>query len=128
MRLFVGKNPYIRNIINGIKKNYKNKNDYFEDIHPGKIDKLYDYDLYGKETDDMNEKAEFIIDQMYLDKSNDIQFINDIINEDDTVETVNKIIKNCYDDVDDITYQYLYAYFYDINYKKVSSSWIQLFR
>jgi hypothetical protein len=116
--LFVGKNPYIRNVINGIKKNYKDKNDYFDDIHPGKIDKLYDY-LYGKETDDMNEKVDFIIDKMYLDKSNDIQFINDIINEDDTVETVlNKIVKNCYDDIDDITYQYLYAYFYDSNYKK----------
>ena len=45
--------------------------------------------------------------------------IEHIINEDDTVETVlNKIIKNCYDGVDDITYQYLYAYFYDMNYKK----------
>ena len=47
--LFIGKNPYIRGVVNEIRKNYQNEKDYFENIHAGKVDKLYDY-LYGKET------------------------------------------------------------------------------
>ena len=66
--LFIGKNPYIRGVVNEIRKNYQNKKDYFENIHAGKVDKLYDY-LYGEETDDIEEKIKFIIDEMYLDKS-----------------------------------------------------------
>ena len=85
-------------------------------MHPGKIDKLYDYSM--EKTDYMNEKADLSLIKC-ISINQMIFSLSIIINEDDTVETdINKIIKNCYDDIDDITYQYLYAYFYDINYKK----------
>ena len=57
--------------------------------------KLYDY-LYGPETDDIDEKIQFIIDEMKLENEN-LEFINEQINEDDTNEIVlNKIVRYCY--------------------------------
>lgn len=115
--LFVGKNPYIRGIINKIKKNYGNNEDYFKDVHEGMIEKLYDY-LYGPETDDIDEKIQFIIDEMNLE-SEKLEFINEQMNEDDTNEMIlNKMVRYCYSN-EDVLPEHMYVCFYDNNLKKV---------
>ena len=115
--LFVGKNPYIRGIINKIKKNYSSKDEYFQDIHSGMIEKLYDY-LYGPDTDDIDDKMEYIINEMKLNDKN-LVFVNEQMNEDDTNEIIlNKMVRYCYQD-EDIIPEYMYVSFYDENIKKI---------
>ena len=115
--LFIGKNPYIRGIVSKIKKNYLQKKDFFDDIHGGMVDKLYEY-LYGPETDEIDEKIDFIIHEMNL-KHKNLEFVNEQMNEDDTNEIIlNKLSYYCFPD-EDITSEYIYVSFYDLNENKV---------
>ena len=110
--LFIGKNSYIRGIVFKIKANYLKKKDFFNGINDDMIDKLYYY-LYGETTDDMDDKVEYIMNEMYLNYE-DIEFIEEQMNEDDTNEIIlNKLANYCYPD-ENITSQYT-DIFNDIN-------------
>ena len=118
--LFVGRIPFIRKIINKIKKNKKEiGSDYFKDIDEEDINRLYKYLIPHSLNDEgAYFQKEYLKKAMFLDH-NELTFVNESMNEDDTNETIiNKIIYNCYSDKEYITPQYLYAWYYDNKRKK----------
>ena len=113
--LFVGRVPLIKKIINKIKKNKQNKvKDYFKDIDEDEIQTLYKYLIQNSTGEEEIEfKKEYLSRVMFLNY-NDLVFINESINEDDTNETIlNKLIYNCCNEKTYTTIPYLHAWYYD---------------
>ncbi len=113
--LFVGKIPFIRRIINKIKKNIKNdEGDPFQEIDDEEIISLYGHLIPNKTGEDnIDLQKEYLRRTMMLDWKK-LVFVNESINEDDTNETIlYKIIYNCYPEKQLVTLPYLYAWYYD---------------
>ena len=122
--LFVGDIPFVKKVINKIKKNRKNEGegDPFQGIEDKEIDKLYEYlmpNRTGNQGIDL--KKTFLRTKLSLNlKEDELIFVYTSINEDDTNETIlDKIIYNCYPTEEGyITNPYLYAWYYDRIEKK----------
>ena len=113
--LFVGRIPSIKKIINKIKKNKKeNNSDYFQGIEDNEIIVLFKYIIpHSRGDEGVDFQKEFIRRTMFLDHDQLI-FINESMNEDDTNETIiQKIIYNCYPEKEYITPPFLYAWYHD---------------
>ena len=110
--LFVGDIPFVKRIVNKIKKNRKNEEeDPFQGIEDEEIEKLYEYlmpNFTGNQGIDL--KKIFLRTKLSLNlKEDELIFVYKSMNEDDTNETIlDKIIYNCYPkDKDYITNPYL---------------------
>ena len=68
--LFVGKIPFIKKILNSIKRNLKNKEkDVFNGISDTSIHNLYQYlNPHDKENDDIEDQKEDISSKMFLNE------------------------------------------------------------
>ena len=112
--LFVGRIHSIKKVINKIKKNKKQKNEHFQDIDDEEINLLYGYLIpKDKENYDIEFQKEYLRRTMVLDWE-DLIFVYETINEDDTNERIlHKNIYNCYPKDSLLTTPYLYARYHD---------------
>ena len=120
--LFVGKLPFVKEIMKDIKKNKKNGKDTFNNLSDNNIIELYEYmDVRNKVSiDDISAVKGSIIEEMYLDKYSieDIIIIYENLYSDDTNETIlNKICFYCFKG-EIITIPFLYVWYYDIYREK----------
>ena len=122
--LFVGDIPFVKRIVNKIKKNRKNQEggDPFQGIEDKEIDKLYEYLMPNRTSNQgIDFKKVFLRTKLSLNlKEDELIFVYKSINDDDTNETIlDKIIHYCYPkDTGYITNPYLYAWYYDRIEKK----------